>query len=116
MSRGWIGVDLDGTLAEYKGWEGMAYIGKPIPAMVARVRKWLSAGQEVRIVTARVGDRDWLTVGLPAVQDWCVEHLDRVLVITNIKDYGMISLWDDRAVAVEINTGRVLGGYLDGEE
>ena len=107
---GWIGVDLDGTLAEYHGWQGMAHIGKPIPAMVERVRTWLKAGKEVRIVTARVGDRDWLSVGLPAVQDWCVGQFDRILVVTNTKDYGMIQMWDDRAVAVEINTGRILGG------
>ena len=33
---GWIGVDLDGTLAEYHGWNGGA-IGEPVPAMLARV-------------------------------------------------------------------------------
>ena len=30
---GWIGVDLDGTLAFYDMWRGMEHIGKPIPAM-----------------------------------------------------------------------------------
>lgn len=27
---GWIGVDLDGTLAEYTGWKGVEHIGEPI--------------------------------------------------------------------------------------
>lgn len=54
---GWIGVDLDGTLAEYSHWKGETHIG-------------------------------------------------RVLPITNIKDYQMIELWDDRAVQVIPNTGQ----------
>jgi hypothetical protein len=109
VSRGWHGVDLDGTLAEYHGWKGMADIGKPIAPMVEQVRAWLKAGEEVRIVTARVGDHDWLSVGLPAVQDWCIGQFDRILTVTNVKDFGMIDLWDDRAVCVEHNTGRILG-------
>lgn len=36
--------------------------------------------------------------------------LGRVLIITNEKDYGMIELWDDRCVQVEINTGRRMDG------
>ena len=51
---GWIGVDLDGTLAEYHGWHDDGRIGKPILPMVARVKKWLAEGKEVRIVTERV--------------------------------------------------------------
>lgn len=35
---GWIGVDLDATLAHYDRWTGGA-IGEPIPTMVARVKK-----------------------------------------------------------------------------
>ena len=30
----WIGFDLDGTLAEYNGWEGIEHIGKPIKPIV----------------------------------------------------------------------------------
>src|SRR5262245_48902352 len=28
---GWIGVDLDGTLAEYHGWKGIEHIDRPVP-------------------------------------------------------------------------------------
>lgn len=42
--QGWIGVDLDGTLAHYDGWKGADHIGEPIPAMVERVKQWLSEG------------------------------------------------------------------------
>ena len=41
----WIGVDLDGTLAHYKGWKGRDHIGEPIPAMMQRVKQWLEEGK-----------------------------------------------------------------------
>jgi hypothetical protein len=56
MSEGWIGVDLDGTLAHYSEWKGPDSIGEPVPLMLARVKEWLAKGLEVRIVTARAGD------------------------------------------------------------
>jgi hypothetical protein len=34
--NGWIGVDLDGTLAFYDEWIGPEHIGAPIPGMVDR--------------------------------------------------------------------------------
>jgi hypothetical protein len=51
----WIGVDFDGTLAEYIDWCGWNTFGKPIPLMVERVKRWIAEGREVRIVTARIG-------------------------------------------------------------
>jgi hypothetical protein len=53
-TQGWIGVDLDGTLAHYDGWKGADHIGEPIPAMVERVKRWLAEGKTVKIFTARV--------------------------------------------------------------
>lgn len=35
--RPWIGVDLDGTLAEYHGWQGPDNIGSPVQPMVERM-------------------------------------------------------------------------------
>jgi len=110
MSKGWIGVDLDGTLAKYDGWHGPTEIGEPIPAMVERVTKWTAEGKNVRIFTARAapqgphGEND-PTVVL-AIQSWCSKHLGIILPVTCTKDHGMIELWDDRAVSVEPNTGR----------
>jgi hypothetical protein len=106
----WIGVDLDGTLAEYNGWKatgktGELSIGKPIMPMVTRVLDWLNAGQEVRIFTARASEPDMI----PPIKAWCVEHLGRELPVTNMKDFGMITLYDDRAIQVEFNTGRLIG-------
>lgn len=106
---GWIGVDLDGTLAEYGGWKGPEHIGPPIPEMVARVKAWLAQGREVRIFTARVsGERVGLSVEdtVKAIEKWTLEHVGRVLPITCVKDYGMVELWDDRAVRVVANEGR----------
>lgn len=119
---GWIGVDLDGTLAMYNGWKGVDHIGEPIKPMVERVKKWLAQGREVRIFTARVNDCGAVYKSLPTgdvfdkdsldtdrvrknIEEWCLKHIGVVLPITNVKDYGMIELWDDRAVQVVFNEG-----------
>lgn len=107
--NGWVGVDLDGTLAEYKGWVHELHIGNPIPAMVERVKSWLAEGKEVKIFTARVAphanaDRNLEDVRR-MIEMWCEEHLGQVLQVTCMKDHGMIELWDDRCVQVQRNTG-----------
>jgi len=106
---GWIGVDLDGTLAYYDGWKSSSHIGDPIPRMAERVRKWLAKGQEVRIVTARAGAPELIA----PVQAWCLKHFGIELPVTDRKDFGMIALYDDRAVQVEYNTGRIIKGERD---
>ena len=98
---GWIGTDLDGTLAYYEGWQGADHIGAPVPAMKERVRNWLKEGWEVRIVTARASD----PAQIPQVEAWLERHGFPKLKVTNQKDYGMIQLWDDRCVQVIPNTG-----------
>lgn len=103
-NRGWIGVDLDGTLAEYHGWQDSGRIGPPIPKMAARVKAWLEEGKEVRIFTARAAVPE---AGIhAAIEAWCVEHIGVALPVVCQKDYAMIELWDDRARRVEFNTGR----------
>jgi len=44
-----------------------------------------------------------------AIRMWCLHHIGQMLPITNVKDYAMIELWDDRAVQVEANTGERVG-------
>lgn len=112
---GWIGVDLDGTLAQYDGWVGPAHIGAPIPKMVERIKTWLAAGKDVRIFTARAypGGRitpEELDLVLDSISTWCVRHIGKALPITYYKDYGMVELWDDRAVQVIPNTGERADG------
>jgi len=53
MAEPWVGVDLDGTLAEFGEWKGAGHIGRPIPAMVDAVKNLLKAGITVKIFTAR---------------------------------------------------------------
>lgn len=106
---GWIGVDLDGTLARYDGWRGPDHVGAPVPVMVARVKQWLAQGAEVRIFTARVSDPDTEGRAREAIYRWCEQYLGQSLTVTNVKDYAMTELWDDRAITVEQNTGRMLG-------
>jgi len=109
--NGWIGVDLDGTLAHYEGFKGAAIIGAPIAPMVDRVKRWLAAGKTVKIFTARMHGHGMPLIGggvedvLTPIENWCREHIGQVLPITNVKDFGMIELWDDRVVQVESNTG-----------
>lgn len=114
-SNGWIGVDLDATLAYYDHWRGIEHVGEPIPAMLERVKVWLEEGKKVKIVTARVysgesgepeGDRyrDAQYARL-YIEKWCLKHLGVILPVTCCKDFSMIELWDDRVVQVEKNTG-----------
>lgn len=113
---GWIGVDLDGTLAVYDQWRGSNHVGEPIPAMVERVKKWIAEGRNVRIFTARISkpennalrqrDAAFATI---AIQDWCLEVFGQMLPITNVKDYSMYEFWDDRAIQVVKNTGIRIG-------
>jgi hypothetical protein len=108
---GWIGVDLDGTLAHYEGWKGTHHIGAPIAPMVERVKGWLAAGKRVKIFTARMHGHGMPLIGggvedvKTPIENWCREHIGQVLEVTNVKDFGMIELWDDRAIQVEPNTG-----------
>lgn len=112
---GWIGVDLDGTLAYYDKWRGPEHIGAPLPLMARRVAEWLEQGVRVKIFTARVshdGSPDRVrdaTDALAAIQRWCLRHFGQVLPVTCQKDFAMLELWDDRAVQVEHNTGRPVG-------
>ncbi len=103
-SAGWIGVDLDGTLAEYDLWLGPEFIGEPVPAMLDRVRQWVSEGIEVRVVTARAGHPRHRRF----VEIWLQRHGLGQLSVTDKKDYAMIELWDDRCVAVQTNRGEPL--------
>lgn len=105
--NGWIGVDLDGTLAEYDHWRGVEHIGKPIGPMVERVNRWLAAGREVKIFTARVGGRDLEDAEAARchIEDWCGQVFGQRLEVVCCKDFNMVELWDDRAVQVVPNTG-----------
>jgi hypothetical protein len=100
---GWIGVDLDGTLAQYGEFKGRDHIGEPIAPMLDKVKKELARGKEVRIMTARADDHRSIEI----IKKWLVEVAGLPeLEVTNKKDYQMEVLWDDRCREVVPNTGR----------
>ena len=104
----WIGFDLDGTLAEYDGWEGIEHIGKPVKRMCDLAKKLHSDGEEVKILTARVAPRNDgadTSKARKYIEKWCEEHLGFVPDITHEKDSLMEKLYDDRVVQVIPDTG-----------
>lgn len=103
-AEAWIGVDLDGTLARYTGWKGSTHIGKPIPRMVRRIRRWVSHGKHVKIFTARGDDEK----SVNAIKKWLKDNDLPDLEITNLKGKDCIEFWDDKAVRVQKNTGRIV--------
>ena len=125
-SKGWIAVDLDGTLAWYDDWETNEWkIGKQIPEMVARVRRWVDEGREVRILTARAGlttarnDKDGQSATVEyqqrqvaLIEAWCLHVFGMKFEVTASKDFKMIEYWDDRCIQVVPNTGVPIREYL----
>lgn len=103
---GWIGVDLDGTLAHYSTWS--EEIGEPVPAMVQRVKEWIREGKEVRILTARGNHDPGRYDQLVKVYEWVKEHIGTPLEVTHKKDPQMIRLYDDRVRQVRPNTGELV--------
>lgn len=118
--KGYYDVDLDGTLAEYHGWN-WGEIGPPVPKMVERVKNWMRNGQDVRIFTARVAvvpgfssesgaaaTMEFAKEQEKRIERWCMEHIGWILPITAQKDFNTLEIWDDRARRVEFNTGELL--------
>lgn len=111
MSGGWIGVDLDGTLALYSGWVSIEHVGPPVDMMLQRVKNWIEDGRTVKIFTARVSvPEPKRSEVIRIIQDWCEKHGLPRLEVTNVKDFGMVELWDDRAIGVVPNHGTRIGG------
>ncbi|PIE63172.1 MAG: hypothetical protein CSA25_01575 [Desulfobacter postgatei] len=97
-------MDLDGTLAVWNKTSTLDRIGAPIPGMVDMVRRMVKNGIRVKIFTARACD----PAQIPKIRAWMHKNGLPDLEITNVKDYYMERLYDDRAIRVERNTGRIL--------
>lgn len=93
MNKGWIGIDLDGTLAQYETWQGIEHIGAPILTTLMFVKQMLAEGVSVKIVTARCQEGP---IAIATVQQWCIKHLGECLPVTDRKDMNMVMLIDDR--------------------
>ena len=100
----WIGVDLDGTLAYYDKWRGIGHIGEAIQPMVAFVQQLLADGKNIKIFTARASNPE----SIPYIREWLIENNLSELEITNMKDFGMIMLYDDRCIQVTSNSGEII--------
>lgn len=105
----WIGFDFDGTLRSMT-------TGEPVPKILEKVKAYLDQGIECRILTARVATKypvSHIESTKQFITAWCVEHVGRALPITSEKDYDMAVLYDDRAIAVQTDTGECKGWLVN---
>lgn len=110
-NNGWVGVDLDGTLAIYNGWKGANHIGEPIEPMVQIVKQLIASGATVKIFTARVCSaqpEEEINAAKEAIAEWTLKHIGKALEATAEKDWNMIEYYDDRAIKVLYNTGLII--------
>ena len=107
-NTGWIGFDLDGTLAVYNGWKGAETIGEPIAPMVELVKQFLRNGHTVKIFPARVAScltEQQRAQARASIAAWTKQHIGTELEAVSEKDFNMIEYYDDRAIQVIFNTG-----------
>lgn len=104
---GYVAFDWDGTIQK---------LGADEPTPLVPYVKWLlDEGVEVRIITARVNSKETaqhIRAHTDHIRERCLRWLGRELPVSAEKDYDMLVLYDDRTVAVEPNTGLILGGQV----
>jgi len=47
------------------------------------------------------------------IREWCRKHIGQELEVTNVKDFGMVELLDDRCVQVIANVGEPVASCKD---
>jgi len=102
-TSGWIGVDLDElwlNTMDGKEWK----ILENHPCNGKQSIDWLYQGIAVKIFTARAG----IPEQIPFIKKWLIDNGLPELEVTNVKDFAMIELWDDRCKQVIINTGELV--------
>lgn len=90
----WIGVDLDGTLAQTVEPFDPLVIGDPIPEVVEKVKEALANGKTVKVFTARLADQGVAESIRGAIRDWTQRIIGQPLDATNQKDQGCEAIWD----------------------
>lgn len=91
----WIGVELDGTLAEeVEVNENYALtIGKPYPRMIEFVKSIIEAGTKVKIFTARVSDMEPRHAAAEkAIRKWTKAQFGVPLESTATRDYLCVTI------------------------
>jgi hypothetical protein len=76
--------------------------------MKKRVMAWINGGDYVTIFTARAHNPDTREAVVKKIHDWLEENGMPRLPVTHEKHPKFCEIWDDRAHAVEMNTGRSL--------
>ncbi len=96
-------VDVDGTLAEYKGWRGYEHIGKPIKSVIDDLNALVASKKKVHVIihTCRVTtvDNKVIPQALRALELWLTKNripYNEIWTGTG-KPYAN-EYWDDKAV------------------
>ena len=116
LPPGWVGFDLDGTIAQYTGYKGWQHIGEPIPSMINFIKKLRSMGIPCKILTSRAAAESRAVDGLTfeqveqVVQDWTEKYIGERLPVVSEKGCSMIVLFDDSVVQINKNTGCATAG------
>ena len=109
---GWIGIELDGTLAYSDVYSpvAMSEIGAPVTDMVAHVKDLLSQDVDVRIFTSRGSEMDKLQRAMSDEQiyTWCLTHLGVTLPVTNVMDHMCLHITGARFFRNIRNSGLIL--------
>lgn len=109
-SKAWYGFDLDGTIAKYSVWKGAHHIGVPLHPAIDYLKAMLKDGKRIKIFTARVNSKlssEERQEAEAAIKEWCLEYIGQELEVTAEKDIGLIEFFDDRAIRVICNEGRI---------
>ena len=100
-------VDFDGTLAKQETNGYCREIGEPIFPMIEIIKEELKKGSEVKIFTARASAWNDNLEKID-IERFCVKYFGQVLPITAIKEHYIDVYYDDRAIQIEKNTGRII--------
>lgn len=110
-----IAVDFDGTLFKhiphYDYGKHFDKIGTPIPVMINRVRRWLKEGRKVVIFTARMHSShpiEHRRLVRKVIREKCMEVFGQPLPVTSEKHPDMVEIYDDRAIQVIPDTGKLV--------
>ena len=99
MGEEYIAVEFDGTLRHSE-------TGKPIEAMVRRVKAWLSDGKDVIVFHPA---QDMYTFNEEVFSPWCAANgLPELEIVCDLNAIGLDEIWSSKAVQLEPNTGRKL--------
>lgn len=121
-SKEWIAIDLDRTLVRYDEWVSIFTIGEPLQPMVDLVKMFLRQGKRVKIFTSRVAGFQYTNTKLDRISGkhvtraeivkpihgLCMELFGTRLEVTAEKDENCVAIYDDIAIRVERNTGKLV--------